>query len=396
MALRKLAYIYLTIIIFLLPATIHAAGDTLHIPDSILPSAPTLNLGAAPSIPDKLPGYQKTDEERWWWNQVKSMKLNINDTTVRYPKFLKFCLDVYHWADHFFNYYEPEYVVGTGKRWKARIVSDNWADSHAMTFPKDMKMAMLSRVYANIGAYVQYMAVSAGYTFDVSNIAHTKMMDHAKMEFGFNCALFDIELYYHENTGGTYLRRFGDYLDGKFFKERFPGVSFYTFGIDATYFFNHKRYSQGAAYNFSKFQKRSQGSLIIGFSYVNNNIMFDFRELPLDLLPYLTIPVSTYHFHYRSYAIIGGYGYNWVVNKRLLFNGTLIPSLGLTHCYEDSLEGEKYMLSRNLAGKASVTYNLGNFFFSGIFRFNGNWYRSNTYSLFSSILNFSGNVGFRF
>lgn len=396
MTLRKLAYLCIIIITIILPTAIWPSADTSHIPDSLLPATPGIEINPVVKIPDSLPGYVKTNEERWWWNQARQMKLDLNDTTVIYPKFLKFCLGVYKWADHFFNSYDPDFVVGTGKRWKTRIVNDNWADSHSMTFPEDMKMAMLSKVYANIGAYIQYMAVSVGYTFDFNNIAHNKVMDHAKWEFGFNCALFDVELYYHENTGGTYLRRFGDYRDGKFIRERFPGVSFYTFGIDATYFFNHKRYSQGAAYNFSKIQKRSQGSWIAGFSYANNDITFDFTRLPLELLPYLTIPVSTYHFHYRSYALIGGYGYNWALNQKLLLNATLTPSVGLTHCYEDSLEGEKYMPSMNLAGRASATYNLGNFFFSGIFRFNGQWYRSNTYSLFSSILNFSANVGFRF
>lgn len=396
MDLRKLAYFLISIIILFSPAASVASEAPLHIPDSILPAHPSLLLHASPAIPDKLPGYQKTDKERWWWNQVKTGSLNINDSTVIYPKFLKFCLGVYHWADKFFNSYDPEYVVGTGKRWELRILNDNWTDSHSMWFPNEMKIGMLSDIYANIGAYIQYMAVSAGYTFDLKNIAHIKAMDHAKMEFGFNCALFNLEIYYNENTGGTYLRRFGKYHKGNFIKEKFPGVNFYTFGLDATYFFNHKRYSQGAAYNFSKFQKKSQGSWIVGFSYANNDITFDFTELPPNLLPYLTIPATKYHFHYQSYAIIGGYGYNWVAKPKLLINATIMPSLGLTHCYEDSLEGNKYMLSRNLAGRVSITYNLGNFFFSGIARFNGNWYRSNTYSLFSSIINFSANIGFRF
>lgn len=369
----------------------------MHIPDSILPSAPTIDTRAyVGEIPQWLPGYQKTEEERWWWNQAKKLKLDLNDTTVRYPKFIEFCLNVYKWGDRFFNSYDPEYVIGTGKRWKARIVNDNWVDSYIMTFPEKMKMQMLSNVYANIGAYIQYMAVSMGYTYDMNDITNRHATDHKKMEFGFNCALFNIELYYHENTGGTYLRRFGDYRNGKYFKENFPGLQLYTFGVDAIYYFNHKRYSHGAAHNFSKFQKKSQGSPVIGLSHTNIKLSFDFTQLPLHLLPYLTIPVRDYFFHYNSYAIVFGYGYNWVITPKLLFNATLTPSIGVTHCYEDSLEGAKWMPSVNMAGRSSLTYNLGNFFFSGIFRFNGHWYKSGTYSLFSSIENFSANIGFRF
>ncbi|MBD5299361.1 MAG: DUF4421 domain-containing protein [Bacteroides sp.] len=376
---------------------LEADATSIVIPDTLLPTPPELAVAApAPTIPSSLEGYRKSDEELWWWNQAKKLKLNLNDTTVRYPKFLKFCLDVYKWGDHFFNSYDPEYVVGTGKRWKARIVNDNWADSYIMVFPKDLRMHMLSDVYANIGAYLQYMAVSIGYTYDMGQLANTGPLEHKKMEFGFNCALFNISLYYNENTGGTYLRKFGDYEDGRIIKERFPGVELSTWGIDAMYFFNHNRYSHGAAYNFSKIQKRSQGSWIAGFSYSNIKLDFDFAQLPLALLPYLTVPAKNYMFHYNSYAIVIGYGFNWVINPRLLFNATAVPSIGLTHCYEDSLEGAKYMPAINLNGQASLTYNLGNFFFSGIFHFNGHWYKSGTYSLLSSIENFSANIGFRF
>lgn len=380
------------------PTLTNAAGTIdKQIPDSILPSNPEINVDALiKDIPEFLEPYQKTPEERWWWNHVKNLSLDLNDTTIVYPKFIKFCLDVYKWGDKFFNSYDPEYVVGTGKRWKARVVNDNWVDSYMMTFPEKMKMQMLSNVYANIGAYIQYMAVSMGYTYDMGNITNRHAMDHKKMEFGFNCALFDIELYYHENTGGTYLRKFGDYHDGAYIKERFPGLELYTFGLDAIYYFNNKRYSHGAAYNFSKFQKKSQGSLAIGFSHSNIKLNFDFTKLPLNLLPYLTIPVRNYFFHYNSYAIAIGYGFNWVIKPRLLFNATLTPSIGITHCYEDSLEGAKWMPSMNVAGRSSLTYNFGNFFLSGIFRFNGHWYKSGTYSLFSSIQNFSANVGIRF
>ena len=91
----------------------------------------------------------KTPEQRWWLNLLKQGKLSMTDTTVIYPRFIKFCVDVYNWGDHLFNSYDPEYVVGTGKRWKARIVSDNWVDSYAMTLPRGLHTWMLSDLYSN-------------------------------------------------------------------------------------------------------------------------------------------------------------------------------------------------------------------------------------------------------
>ena len=58
-----------------------------------------------------------TRDQRWWWTLLKEKKLSMSDTTVVWPKFLKFILNVYNWADNTFYSYDPEYVVGTGKRW---------------------------------------------------------------------------------------------------------------------------------------------------------------------------------------------------------------------------------------------------------------------------------------
>lgn len=340
---------------------------------------------------------QHTKEQKWWWNLVKQGKLNMKDTTVIYPKFIKFCVDVYNWADVTFNSYDPEYVEGTGKRWKFRLVSDNWVDSYSLTLPGNLHTWMMSNLYSNIGAYLQYMAVSVGSSYDIGKLFHHKEPSHKKYEFGFNCARFNAELYYHENKGGTNLRRFGQYKDGKIFKEIFPGLSLYNLGFDAYYFFNNKRYSQGAAYNFSKFQKKNQGSFLVGFSFTNLKLTIDFDKLPENLKPFLTIPNDTnYIFHYNSYAVIFGYGYNWVISPNLLFNITASPSIGASHCYKDSLEGEKWMMSVNIAGRTSLTYNLGNYFFSIIGKMNGHWYKSRVHSMFSSIENFSANVGLRF
>ena len=114
------------------------------------------------------------------------------------------------------------------------------------------------------------------------------------------------------------------------------------------------------------------------------------------MLPYLTVPATYYLFHYNSYAFLFGYGFNWVITPKLLFNITAMPSLGASHCFEDSLEGEKWMFSMNIGVRMSFTYNFGNYFFGLIGKMNGHWYRSKTYSIFSSVENFSANIGIRF
>lgn len=374
--------------------TIEYYGDDLlaHITDRV----PGIEAPMPPKDA-KVQPLTYTRDQRWWWTLLKQRKLSMNDTTVVWPKFLKFCVDVYNWADHTFNSYDPEYVVGTGKRWKVRLVSDNWLDSYALRFSGGFRSTMSSNVYANIGAYIQYMAVSVGSSYDIQKIFDHKEPSHKKYEFGFICALFNAELYYHENRGGVNIRRFGDFNGGKPIKEHFPGVNMYTFGLDAYYFFNNKKYSQGAAYNFAKYQLKSQGSFMLGISITNQKLTFDFNQLPENLRDKIPLDkLTTYYFHYNSYAVLGGYGYNWVIAPKLLYNITLMPSVGFSHYYQDSLEGNKYLLSLNIQGRMSLTYNLGNYFFGLIGKMNGHLYRQARTMMFSSIENFAAYVGLRF
>lgn len=358
------------------------------------------SLDVKASLPpedEKIKPLVYTREQKWWWNLFKEGKLSMTDTTVIWPKFLKFCVDVYNWGDRTFNSYNPEYVIGTGKRWKVRLVSDNWLDTYEMKLPQGINTTMSSDVYSNIGAYIQYMAVSVGSSYDIEKLFNKKEPSHKKYEFGFVCALFNAELYYHENRGGVNIRKFGELGDRELIKEYFPGVSMYTLGFDAYYFFNNKKYSQGAAYNFAKYQLKSQGSFMAGISITNQKLTFDFNQLPEDLKDKLPdADIIKYYFHYNSYAILGGYGYNWVIAPKLLFNATVMPSIGFSHYYEDSLEGNKYLLSLNIMGKVSLTYNLGNYYFGLFGKMNGHYYRQRNMWLFSSIENFSAYIGLRF
>lgn len=341
-------------------------------------------------------GLEDIEPDRNWWHLLKQGRLDLSDPSVEYPRFLGFCVKVYNWGDRTFNSYDEDYVVGTGRRWKARITNENWVDSHAMDFKRDMSMRFMSNITSTLGAYLQYMAVSIGYSLDMSNIIGNEPSNHKKLSLGFNCARFNIEAYYQENTGGSYIRKFGKYNNGRLFKMEFPGLSFYQYGIDGYYFFNNRKYSQGAAYNFSKIQKKSAGSAMIGFSFTSVNNSLDFSTLPQELLPYFNLNRDFYRFHYKSYCLLGGYGYNFVIGRHSLVNVTVMPRFGAAHCYEDSIDGASWLMSMGFIGKSSYTYNLNDFFICVAASIDGHWYKKGPYSLFTSVENVSASVGVRF
>lgn len=318
------------------------------------------------------------------------------DTTVVYPKFLDFCVKVYRWGDKTFNSYDTAYVKGTGKNWKAIINNNNWTDSYALNIGDKMPIRIMSDIHVNVGAHLHFMAVSVGYMVDLSNVIGNKPLNRKKVEVSFSTARFTVEGHYAENTGGSYIRKFGDYRGGDFIKVAMPGINMKTYGAQGYYFFNNRKYSQGAVYNFSKYQVKSAGSFIVGFHYNNLDINLDMNQLPERLLPYLTIAPERYKFHYKNYSVMGGYGYNLVFAKNFTFNITALPAIGLGSTYADDYEGHKKMLVLNIFGKTGISWNINDIFLGITARIDGYWYNNKNLSLFNSIETLNANVGVRF
>lgn len=391
---RRLTFLIICAMTAIFPALSH--GES---PDSALTTR-ELRLDSAltadNALPQEMP--QRIVEEKdtmWWWDRLRSGKLDLKDPNVRYPKFIKFCVDVYNWGNQAFNGTDSTYVIPTGKRWKVMLRNDNWLDSYAMRLNR-VNVHMLSDIVCNLGVYVSYMAVTVGYQLDMTNVIGNKPINHNKFEFNFSCARFSIDAYYNRNTGGTYLRHLGDYHNGKFFKYHLEDLTMRNWGIDAFYFVNNMKYSQSAAYNFSRIQKKSAGSIIVGFTGSNNKIEFDFANLPYKMIQALHGRNFAYRFHYNSYGVIIGYGYNAVMGRHWLFNICATPSLGWKYCYPDCVGGQRNLFSADIKGRFSFTYNNGDFFASAIAKMDGHWYKSSHYSFFNSIENLMVTLGVRF
>ena len=339
----------------------------------------------------------KHDRDYWYKAMVRG-KLDMKDKEVNYPKFVKFCVDAYNWADKTFNSYDSAYVVGTGKRWKLFFKNDNWVDSYAMNMQEGgTPVRMLSDPCCNIGGYISYMAVSLGYMFDAGYIFFGQPVTHNKFDFNFTCALLSANVYYNKNTGGTNMHRLGDYNERKWFKHKFDGLKLESYGIDVYYFFNNKRYSHGAAYNFSKIQKRSAGSLIAGLTVSSQDVDIDFSGLSDDMKSYLPEPdKQDYRFRYYDYCLVAGYGYNWVISKHWLFNISALPSFGFKHCLDSSVEGNTDLFSLNIKGMFALVYSHRDLFVGLHGKMDGHWYASRQYNFFNAIENLSLTAGVRF
>lgn len=373
----------------------------------------TLPVYSQTESPDSIPAPQAADSTeviapvplvaplrgRNWMERLYNSGFHINDPRIGYPKFAKFCVNVYNWGDRTFNSYDPDYVVGAGKNWKVIGKSYNWMQSYALMFTRNTSIRMISDLYSDIGAHLCFMAVSVGYDFNANELFKSPVSTRSNFEFNFTCALFAANYQHSSTKGGAHVTKFGRFTPptGQKLSFKFNGVDQESTVIDVYYFFNHRKYSQAAAYCYSKYQLKSAGSLITGFSYTHQMIGLDFSNLPADMLFYLPGDYDHYRFRYTDYDVMLGYAYNCVMKpRRWLFNITVLPSVGYKHSYEDSTEGRKSMLSTNVKAMLSFVYNHRGLFASLSGRFDGRAYYGRGYTFFNSNESLTFNVGVRF
>ncbi|MGN0228395.1 MAG: DUF4421 domain-containing protein [Muribaculaceae bacterium] len=397
---RQILMLILLVITVVTPANVAAEAESVsdlsEMPCSTTDEMLRCDDSTRVQNTDSLIMLRKLHANDYWKQQLMKGKLDLYDESITYPSFLQMCVNLYRWGDRTFNSYDPDYVTGTGYKCKAIVKNEEWLESYAMRFPQKVNLGMMTNISSNLGAYVSYMAVSLGYSQEMNVLFGNKRTGQKKFELQFTCSRFAAEFYYNENRGGTNIHHFGDYNDGKWFTDEFPGLSQESYGVDVYYFFNNRKYSQGAAYNFSKYQKRSAGSLIGGLTISHQNIGLDFASLSDELKALLPEDKTIYRFKYDDYCFLLGYGYNWVFKPNWLFNVSMLPSVGFKHCFADNIDGYGNIFSLNIKGKLGLVYNHKRFFYGLGLRFDGHWYRSKHYGFFNSIEILTLTAGFRF
>ena len=339
--------------------------------------------------------YDTTRNEGYWWRAMKHGKVNFNDSTMGYPKFLKFCWKTYKWGDHAFNSYDTSYVQSTGKNWKLILKSDNWIDSYIGRPAKDTYMVMNSNLVSNIGVSLSFMAVSVGYSVAVSNLIHGgKFSD--KVEFSFTCARFAADAYYWENRNEVNVTYTDTNIDDNRHEFRMSGITRKALGLTAYYFFNNRRYAQAAAYCYSKYQKRSAGSWLAGISLQHFDVRFDVDQLSDEARVYIPTQADAPRILYNDYCLLVGYAHNWVLGRKWLLNVTLTPYIGYRYNHFHSNDGMASALSLNLRGRIGAVYNHKKFFVGIQGYADHHRYKAGDGRLVNSMIDFTALAGIRF
>ena len=319
------------------------------------------------------------------------------DSIATWGKFPRFVVNTYRWGDKFFNGYDTTYVVGTGYKFNAKLTTDSWLDGYQFRLPNGKEILMRSDPSTSAGVYLTYLAVSAGYDVNVSKLLTGKERSRKRFRFGFNCMLFAAEFYIMNNDGGTTIKKFGDSHYPSHPNLDFNGIDISTWGVDAYYFFNHKRYSEAASFNLSRIQKRSQGAFYTGFSIYTQHIDFNFNSLPPSML--VQLPESwqgyRYYVNTHNYALRFGYGYNWVFAPHWVLGVSESPIIGVRKGFVNS-DIEKVSLSLYNRAKLSVAWNNDRWFFGASGKFDLSIINDKSTTYASGILSGEVVLGYRF
>lgn len=339
--------------------------------------------------------YDTTRDKRYWWRAMKHGKIDFNDSTMGYPRFLKFCYRTYIWGDKAFNSYDTSYVKSTGKNWKLILKSENWVDSYIGAPSKDVRMLMNSNLVSNIGVSLSFMAVSLGYSISISNLIHGGKVSN-KADFSFTCARFTADAYYWENRNEINVNYTDKSIDDERHRFRLPGISRKAMGLTAYYFFNNRRYAQAAAYCYSKYQKRSAGSFLAGFSLQHYDVKADEDQLTEEVRHYIPEGSEFPRILYNDYCVLVGYGYNWVLGRKWLLNFTFTPYIGYRYNILPQPDGKQSDLSLNLRGRIGVVFNHKQFFFALQGYADHHRFKVNDSHLYNSMLSLTALAGIRF
>lgn len=331
-----------------------------------------------------------------WIHQLVAKNFEFEDTTIDYPRFPRFCVDVYKWFQGTFNSYDTAYVSDPVTNWMVYLRNFNWMKNYSLFFPDRQRIRMLSDVYSDIGPHVDFMIFGAGYTFKANDFLHMPAAKRRNFDTSISCARFSLLFMQQSIEGGVNIERFGRYNNGRHVWQPFGAVNQHETTIDGYWFFS-PRYSHAAAYGFNKHQIKSAGTFICGANYERQNLFIDFSHLPDDMRAYVPDGRMDYHFDYSSYNLIMGYGYNWsIVPRRWLFNITCLPAVGYKHVYREGTGGRKDMFSGNMRAMSAVVYDRQHFFTTLSGRFDGSLVLADGYTFVNNGLSLTFTLGTRF
>lgn len=321
-----------------------------------------------------------------------ALSFNLDSIAAK-GRFARFCVGVYRWGDVVFNGIDTCYVRPVGYKWNVKLRSSSWSEFDNFYFSRGHEMMMGTPFCSSIGGDVQFMAVSLGYDININKLFGGQDRSKSKFNFEFSSGLFFARFYSIVNADGMDIIRYGDMNNVKL---PYKSVHTTVWGLDATYVFNPRRYSNSAAFSFGKIQVRSQGSWLAGLAFQSQKLDFDFSGLPAEVGEWMPERWRGGRYQADGFSIgfSGGYGFNWVPRRNWTVGvqGLLAPSL-----YYGYLNGmrKEYGFKMNYRINLGAVWNHKRWFAGVTAKFDSSFIYSGS-TLIDGLLNIEAKVGWRF
>jgi len=275
------------------------------------------------------------------------------------------------------------------------IKSINWIDNYRIKVG-DNEYNLRSDLSYDLGLGVGYKGLFVGYSINTKKIFGNTDSKNSELNINLVNNIFSAEFCYLTNIGHSNIINFkNDSIDLEI-NHPFSGINTKIINLDFYYFFNHKKYSNSAAYSGGHVysQKKRAGSLIAGISLTRNDFTFDFSQL-LDDEQYAGLSIDdVQHVVYDSYCIGLGYGYNYVFKKNWLVNLTFVSSVGVKTVTSDENQNNYFTMRNNL--RFAIIKNAPNYFYGLNCLYNSNGFFASDNAVLSSIGNYVLMFGYRF
>jgi len=270
------------------------------------------------------------------------------------------------WIANNWNARDSLYCYDAFYNWSFKL-QDNLSQEYLkIKTPEGLNIKMHSRVANKLGPHIAFRWFGWGYDFNFLMKSEGKKRN--EFTFTLNSQIFNIDVIKRRTGGDFKISSFktahGDAThllqDPKIGDE----VSQSLTGVNLNYFINHKRFSNTAAYANSSIQIRSVGSPVVGAGFTKSVTEIGFmdrleaeaegyieeqtgglsvtnkEEFMASLRNYANSPAlssamalnfspTPERIRINDYHLQGGYAYNWVLSRRLLFSATLLLSPSL-------------------------------------------------------------------
>ena len=281
------------------------------------------------------------------------------------------------------NPIDTNYIAPNQYNLVFRLEQSTWQENFKISSKSsDQSLKFSPNLSPKVGLYFGYRWLFLGYNF---NLADKKKNEPKKTELSLNfyANKFGVDLYYRKTGSDAKLRSHEgfDMQNTPSFKGfDFDGLSSKLFGANVSWIFNHKKYSQQAAFRHNTIQLRNAGSFIANLSYTRQTITFDHEKLPAEMSGHLNSDLKFNELEYSNYSIGLGYGYNWVLSKTWLASASFLPSISYK---ATDLPDEN--ISKNpgfdFITRASVVYNNGKYFAGAMLVYNAYHNRMENFSV---------------